>query len=148
MESVFSPGPGSSFSSDLIQSNRRPLNTREKTDSIQIQAASTKNKKSGRPVENSALMPVTEVHRVQDSHIHHTMMMSVTRSSPPGTGDCLTSGPGLHADTSSGCQRFYMCHENGRSGRFTCPVGTLFSQTLGVCDWARRVTCPISRFTP
>ena len=39
-------------------------------------------------------------------------------------------------------QRFYMCHENGRSGRFTCPVGTLFSERLGVCDWARRVTCP------
>ena len=39
-----------------------------------------------------------------DSHIHHTMMMSVTRSSAPGTGDCLTSGPGLHADTGSGCQ--------------------------------------------
>ena len=28
-------------------------------------------------------------------------------------------------------QRFFMCHENGRSGRFTCPVGTLFSDTLG-----------------
>ena len=29
-------------------------------------------------------------------------------------------------------QRFYMCHENGRSGRFTCPVGTLFSESLGM----------------
>jgi len=85
------PGPGSSFSSDLTRSNRRPQNIREKTDSIQIQAASTNNKKSSRPVENSAPMPVTEVHRVQDSHIHHTMMMSVTRSSGPSTGDCLTS---------------------------------------------------------
>ena len=59
------PGPGSSFSSDLTHSNRRPLNIREKSDSIQIQAASTKNKKSSRLVENSAPTPVTEVHRVQ-----------------------------------------------------------------------------------
>ena len=32
------------------------------------------------------------------------MMMSVTKSSSPSTGDCLTSGEGLHADTGSGCQ--------------------------------------------
>ena len=38
-------------------------------------------------------------------------------------------------------QRFYMCHEHGRSGRFSCPAGTLFSDKLGVCDWARRVRC-------
>ena len=41
---------------------------------------------------------------VLDEHIHHTMMMSVTKSSGPSTGDCLTSGEGLHADTGSGCQ--------------------------------------------
>lgn len=57
------------------------------------------------------------------------------------TGDCRGRGEGLHADTISGCQRFFMCHEHGRSGRFSCPAGTLFSQELGVCDWARKVQC-------
>lgn len=137
----------SSFSSGLTP-RQDGSNTREqdRADSIQIQAAATKNKKF-KPAENSAL-PVTEVHRVQDEHIHHHLMMSVTRSSPSITGDCVTSGEGLHADLGSGCQRFYMCHENGRSGRFTCPVGTLFSETLGVCDWARRVKCPSSSHVP
>jgi len=55
--------------------------------------------------------------------------------------ECVDREEGLHPDTSSGCQRFYMCHENGRSGRFTCPVGTLFSFSLGVCDWAAKVQC-------
>jgi len=60
--------------------------------------------------------------------------------------ECKDRAEGLHADVSSGCQRFYMCHENGRSGRFTCPAGTLFSTTLGVCDWAAKVNC--ERFHP
>lgn len=55
--------------------------------------------------------------------------------------ECQHKSEGLHPDIQSGCQRFYMCHENGRSGRFTCPVGTLFSQQLGVCDWAKKVDC-------
>jgi len=55
--------------------------------------------------------------------------------------ECLDKAEGLHADVSSGCQRFYMCHESGRSGRFTCPVGTLFNTHLGVCDWATKVDC-------
>ena len=71
------PGPGSSFSSDLTQSNRRPLNVREKTDSIQITAASTNNKKSSRPVENSAPMPVTEVHRVQGESGYWIILTSI-----------------------------------------------------------------------
>jgi len=55
--------------------------------------------------------------------------------------ECLDRKEGLHADIHSGCKRFYMCHENGRSGRFTCPVGTLFSNTLGVCNWEAKVKC-------
>jgi len=55
--------------------------------------------------------------------------------------ECVDKAEGLHADLSSGCQRFYMCHENGRSGRFSCPVGTLFNTNLGVCDWASKVDC-------
>lgn len=55
--------------------------------------------------------------------------------------ECVDKAEGLHADVSSGCQRFYMCHENGRSGRFSCPVGTLFNTSLGVCDWAAKVEC-------
>jgi len=55
--------------------------------------------------------------------------------------ECLDKDEGLHADVSSGCQRFYMCHENGRSGRFSCPIGTLFNNLLGVCDWAGKVDC-------
>lgn len=55
--------------------------------------------------------------------------------------ECQHKSEGLHPDIKSGCQRFYMCHENGRSGRFTCPVGTLFSHQLGVCDWAKKVDC-------
>lgn len=87
----------SSFSSGLRPpqqepASRRTQGIRDKTDTIvQIQAAGTKNKKS-LLAEISALPAVTEVHRVQDEHIHHTMMMSVTKSSGPSTGDCLTSG--------------------------------------------------------
>jgi len=55
--------------------------------------------------------------------------------------ECGDRVEGLHADIHSGCQRFYMCHENGRAGRFTCPVGTLFSNSLGVCNWAAKVQC-------
>jgi len=55
--------------------------------------------------------------------------------------ECKGRPEGLHADVSSGCQRFYMCHENGRSGRFSCPAGTLFNTSLGVCDWAAKVNC-------
>jgi len=55
--------------------------------------------------------------------------------------ECLDRKEGLHADIQSGCKRFYMCHENGRSGRFTCPVGTLFSNSLGVCNWEAKVEC-------
>jgi len=55
--------------------------------------------------------------------------------------ECLDREEGLHADIQSGCKRFYMCHENGRSGRFTCPVGTLFSNSLGVCNWEAKVKC-------
>jgi len=62
---------------------------------------------------------------------------SITRS----TFECQDRSEGLHPDLSSGCQVFYMCHENGRSGRFTCPEGTLFSRHLGVCDWAKNVQC-------
>ena len=85
------------------------------------------------------------------------MMRGMTRSS----FECQHKAEGLHPDVSSGCQVgasttarsqvtvgvqvFYMCHENGRSGRFTCPVGTLFSQQLGVCDWAKKVNCKPSR---
>jgi len=58
--------------------------------------------------------------------------------------ECQHKSEGLHPDIQSGCQRFYMCHENGRSGRFTCPVGTLFSHQLGVCDWAKKVDCGAS----
>jgi len=71
----------------------------------------------------------------------HHMMRGMTRSS----FECQHKAEGLHPDVSSGCQVFYMCHENGRSGRFTCPVGTLFSQQLGVCDWAKKVNCKPSR---
>lgn len=60
--------------------------------------------------------------------------------------ECKDRAERLHADVSSGCQRFYMCHENGRSGKFTCPAGTLFSTSLGVCDWAAKVKC--ERFQP
>jgi len=83
---------------------------------------------------------LNSVHNAQDAHIHHNQMMSVTRDGKSNK-DCRDKREGLHADVASGCQRFYMCHENGRSGRFTCPVGTLFSESLGVCDWARRVKC-------
>jgi len=69
--------------------------------------------------------------------LHHKMRSSMTRS----RFDCQHKSEGLHPDISSGCQIFYMCHESGRSGRFTCPVGTLFSQQLGVCDWAKKVDC-------
>lgn len=55
--------------------------------------------------------------------------------------ECVDRTEGLHADVSTGCQRFYMCHENGRSGRFSCPVGTLFNTSVGVCDWAAKVEC-------
>jgi len=86
---------------------------------------------------------VNNIHTTQDKHIHHDMMMSMTKEGiKGGMMDCKDKSEGLHADISSGCQRFFMCHENGRSGRFTCPVGTLFSDTLGVCDWAKRVNCP------
>jgi len=55
--------------------------------------------------------------------------------------ECGDRDEGLHADLHSGCQRFYMCHKRIRSGRFTCPTGTLFSNSLGVCDWAAKVQC-------
>jgi len=141
----------SSFSPGLRQPGSMGQPPRPDKESSQpaqaAQAAQGTNNKNFL-LDKSSSLPVNEIHSVQDDHIHHTMMMSVTRSSASPPGDCRGSGEGLHADTSSGCQRFYMCHENGRSGRFTCPVGTLFSQTLGVCDWARRVTCPVSRLTP
>jgi len=84
---------------------------------------------------------LNSVHTAQDSHIHHHTMMAAQRSSGQAGDKCRHSKEGLHADTESGCQRFYMCHEHGRSGRFSCPAGTLFSDKLGVCDWARRVRC-------
>ena len=65
----------SSFSSGLTP---RPdgSNTREqdRADSIQIQAAATKNKKF-KPAENSAL-PVTEVHRVQGEEGQRIILQS------------------------------------------------------------------------
>jgi len=67
----------------------------------------------------------------------HHKIRSIARSN----FQCQHKSEGLHPDINSGCQRFYMCHENGRSGRFTCPVGTLFSERLGVCDWSTKVQC-------
>jgi len=93
----------SSFSSDLTPQTSDSSSTLQldRADSLQIQE--TKNTKF-RPADDNSALPVTEVHRVQDEHIHHHLMMSVTRSSPSITGDCVTSGEGLHADLGSGCQ--------------------------------------------
>jgi len=79
--------------------------------------------------------------RQGESDHHHMMRTSTITKSK---FECQHKSEGLHPDIQSGCQRFYMCHENGRSGRFSCPVGTLFSHQLGVCDWARKVDCGAS----
>lgn len=55
--------------------------------------------------------------------------------------ECQGKQKGLHADLENNCQRFIMCHENGRSGQFVCPIGTKFNQQLGICDWGNRVKC-------
>jgi len=99
-----------------------------------------KLEQKGKSFKKHSSSELNSIHNTQDAHIHHNLMMSVTRDSKSNK-DCRDKREGLHADVASGCQRFYMCHENGRSGRFTCPVGTLFSESLGVCDWARRVKC-------
>jgi len=78
----------------------------------------------------------------QGEAVHHHMMRTSTITK--SKFECQDKSEGLHPDIQSGCQRFYMCHENGRSGRFTCPVGTLFSHQLGVCDWAKKVDCGAS----
>jgi len=57
--------------------------------------------------------------------------------------ECQGKQKGLHADLENNCQRFIMCHENGRSGQFVCPVGTKFNQQLGICDWGNRVKCGV-----
>lgn len=75
---------------------------------------------------------------------HHHMMRTSSSRITKSKFECQHKSEGLHPDILSGCQRFYMCHENGRSGRFTCPVGTLFSHKLGVCDWAKKVDCGAS----
>lgn len=75
---------------------------------------------------------------------HHHMMRTSFSTIRKSKFECQHKSEGLHPDVQSGCQRFYMCHENGRSGRFTCPVGTLFSRQLGVCDWAKKVDCGAS----
>jgi len=134
------------FQHDLLQSHSS-FNA-DQDDNIPLQRfkpkthSNNKHERKGKNF-NKLKHPSSElnsIHNTQDAHIHHNLMMSITRESKSNK-DCRDKREGLHADVASGCQRFYMCHENGRSGRFTCPVGTLFSESLGVCDWARRVKC-------
>ncbi|XP_042218294.1 mucin-5AC-like [Homarus americanus] len=60
----------------------------------------------------------------------------------PKTGFDCSSKPagGYYADTEADCQVFHVCW-SGRSASFLCPVGTLFSQQVLVCDWWYNVDC-------
>jgi len=69
------------------------------------------------------------------AHSLHSMMRNKVRTGCEGRGD------GLHPDLHSGCQEFFMCHAGRRSGQFSCPGGTLFSDAHRVCDWRGKVSC-------
>jgi hypothetical protein len=58
-----------------------------------------------------------------------------------GQFQCEKGMKGVYADLKTSCQRFFMCQPNGREEVFTCPLGTLFNQEHGVCDWAKKVNC-------
>ncbi|XP_053640346.2 uncharacterized protein [Cherax quadricarinatus] len=60
----------------------------------------------------------------------------------PKTGFECSSKPfgGYFADPETNCQVFHVCWD-GRSASFLCPLGTLFSQQLLVCDWWYNVDC-------
>lgn len=70
-----------------------------------------------------------------DARINHSTKLS-------STFECSENKlPGVYADESTSCQRFFMCHADGRKGIFTCPLGTKFNQKHQVCDWPKKVDC-------
>ncbi|XP_076357647.1 uncharacterized protein LOC143250659 isoform X2 [Tachypleus tridentatus] len=49
--------------------------------------------------------------------------------------------PGYYANVETGCQVFHVCEPNKRQHNLMCPPGTLFSQSLLICDWSHKVQC-------
>merc|ERR1719210_483539 len=49
-------------------------------------------------------------------------------------------GPGLHPAPGS-CSTFYQCSAHLSAHLLTCPAGTLYDETLGLCNHQHLVTC-------
>ncbi|XP_023289341.1 uncharacterized protein LOC111674178 [Orussus abietinus] len=74
------------------------------------------------------------VHR---QHTHHRLRYNTNRFPCP-------VAPGTHiylADRASRCQIFYVCYGDQNGVPMTCPNGTLFNESLQVCDWWFNVAC-------
>lgn len=52
---------------------------------------------------------------------------------------CPSGATGLYA--LDGCLAFRNCLSGVDKGIITCPAGTLFDETLGICNWASEVKC-------
>ncbi|KAF2364209.1 Chitin binding domain [Trinorchestia longiramus] len=46
----------------------------------------------------------------------------------------------LFPDVNTRCQAYHLCHGGARTS-FLCPVGTIFNQVTGVCQWWFQVQC-------
>ncbi|OQV21623.1 hypothetical protein BV898_04523 [Hypsibius exemplaris] len=51
---------------------------------------------------------------------------------------------GYYADTSTRCQVFHRCSQDGSSTAYLCPEQTVFNQITLNCDWWYNVDCPSS----
>lgn len=65
---------------------------------------------------------------------------------PPCGSACPAGATGNYATYD--CAGFYQCVSGGNVGQFACAPGTLFDESLGVCNWSYAVTCNCSTPPP
>lgn len=61
-------------------------------------------------------------------------------SIPKTSFECTEKRDGVYADEETGCQVWHIC-QNGQMHSFLCPMGTIFSEKNGVCDWWYNTPC-------
>lgn len=73
--------------------------------------------------------------------------ISVPTKSPSSSSPlCPMNYTGLKATAQ--CTKFYHCVNGFASPSVSCPAGTLFDETIQVCNWADQVTCVEDTLTP
>ncbi|XP_076249995.1 uncharacterized protein LOC143189888, partial [Rhynchophorus ferrugineus] len=91
---------------------------------------------------------------LQPSNVENSTVMNLTHSSTdvsekPSESDrrCSVVPKGYVRD-STNCSQYHLCESGVVTATYTCPTGTLYSNVLGICDFANKVNCNDSVTAP